>query len=262
MNIYLPKKTEIIGVRAFPFNKKLFIIDANLHFIPGQFIELSIPGIGEFPVSICSAPYEKKVEFCIKKMGRVTSYLFKLNKKDIIGYRGPFGNGFPMNELKNKDIVVIAGGIGILPLRSFIKEIIHNDDFNTLKILYGAKEPDDMLFRDEIKKWRRHAMVLEIFEKGGGRTGLVSDLINEAEIEGNEYAIVCGPPAMFVPVIKKLIKGGIEEDKIFLSVERRMKCGIGKCGHCIAGSYYVCIDGPIFRYSQFKSILLQYPTFI
>ncbi|RLF52906.1 MAG: oxidoreductase [Thermoplasmata archaeon] len=254
MNHYLPEKAEIIDCKEFPYEKKLFRIKANIDFIPGQFVEISLAGIGEFPVSICSAPHEKGYfEICVKKLGKVTSQLFKLNESDFIGYRGPFGNGFPINELKGKDVVIVAGGLGILPLRSFIKEALHNNFCNSLTILYGVKEPLDMLFKEELKEWREKAKVIDVYEEGGKRKGYVSDFIDEANLKGNEYALVCGPPAMFKPVINQLKKNGIENEKIYLSIERRMKCGIGKCGHCIVGGeYYTCIDGPVFNYKAYK----------
>ncbi|RLF47811.1 MAG: oxidoreductase [Thermoplasmata archaeon] len=258
MNPYLPIPAKIVDCQQFPFEKKLFRIKASIDFIPGQFVEVSLPGIGEFPVSICSAPSEKDYfEICIKRIGRVTSYLFKFGRGDFVGYRGPFGNGFPMEETKGKDVVVVAGGLGILPLRSFIKECIYKEFCKSLKILYGVKEPDDMLFRNELEEWKEYAEIIEVFEKGGERQGYVSDFIKDANLNGNEIALVCGPPAMFEPVVEKLLNEGIKEEKIFLSVERRMKCGMGKCGHCImGGKYYTCIDGPVFKYTDFKHAIL------
>ncbi|RLF50756.1 MAG: hypothetical protein DRN11_04100, partial [Thermoplasmata archaeon] len=242
-----------IKCKEYPYDKKLFKIRASLEFIPGQFVEISLAGIGEFPVSICSPPYEKEYfEICIKKVGRVTSQLYKLKEGDYIGYRGPFGNGFPMEELEGKDVVAIAGGLGILPLRSFIKEALHKNLCNSLTILYGVREPLDMLFKDELKEWSKKAKIIDVYEKGGKRKGYVSDFIDEANLKGNEYVLVCGPPAMFKPVINQLKKNGIEEEKIFLSIERRMKCGIGKCGHCIVNGFFVCQDGPVFKYPILK----------
>ena len=258
MNHYLPKKAEILYSEQHPFDKKLFRIKASLDFTPGQFVEISLPGIGEFPVSICSSPSEKEYfEICVKKVGRVTSYLMNFGEGDFIGFRGPLGNGFPMEKVRGEDVVVVAGGLGILPLRSFIKESIRRKWCNSLKILYGVREPDEMLFRNELEEWAGEAEVIEVFEKGGKRQGYVSDLIEEAELNGNEIAFVCGPPAMFVPVVTKLLNEGLKEERIFLSLERRMKCGIGKCGHCIVGgNKYTCIDGPVFSYAEYKKIKL------
>ena len=258
MNSYVPRKAKILHCEKYPFDKKLFRIEAEIDFIPGQFVEISLPGVGEFPVSICSPPYEKRYfEICVKKVGRVTSYFFKYEKGDFIGYRGPFGNGFPIEKLKGEDVVIVAGGLGILPLRSFIMESLYKKWCRSLKILYGVKEPKDMLFRNELQKWRENAEIIEVFEEGGNRQGYVSDFIEEANLNGNEVALVCGPPAMFEPVVKNLLKEGIQEEKIFLSLERRMKCGVGKCGHCIiGGSYYACIDGPIFSYARCKKLML------
>ncbi len=253
----MPVRERVIECKSFP-GKKLFKIESDIDFTPGQFVEISVAGVGEFPISICSAPYEKGFfEICVKKIGRITSFIFNIKEGDVVGVRGPYGNGFPMDKLEGKDILIVAGGIGILPLRSFIKEMIYRKRYKSMKILYGAREPADMLFRDELEEWKKYAEVDEIFERGGERNGLVSDIIEEVEIQGNEYALICGPHAMFKPVIKKLIKKGIDEEKIFLSIERRMKCGVGKCGHCIfGGNYYACIDGPIFRYDEYKHVIL------
>lgn len=258
INHHKPKKAEIIECSKISHDKKYYKIKPSLDFNPGQFVEISVAGIGEFPVSIASPPYIKDYfEICIKKVGRVTSYLYNLKEGDFIGYRGPFGNGFPMEKIKGKNVVVIAGGIGIIPLRSLINETIKKKIHSSLKILYGASDPENMLFREEIREWRKHAEVMEVFERGGERTGLVSEFVGDADIKGDEYVFVCGPPAMFKPVGEKLIEHGIDKKNIFLSIERKMKCGVGKCGHCIfGGKYYACIDGPVFSYDKFMHATL------
>ncbi|MBC7128736.1 MAG: FAD/NAD(P)-binding protein [Thermoplasmatales archaeon] len=256
MNPFTPLKGKIIENRTINDKKFLRVETENFSFIPGQFVEISIAGVGEFPISICSPPYEKNFfEVCIRKVGRVTSFLYN-NKIDYLLYRGPFGNGFPMKKLEGKNIVVIIGGLGILPLRSFIKEAIHSKIYNQMKILYGARSRDDLLFAEEIEEWKNYAEVYKIFEKEGMKRGFVTELIDEIVFDGKEYILICGPPAMFKPVIEKALKMGADEEKIYVSVERRMKCGIGKCGHCIIGSYYSCIDGPVFEYAKYKHAIL------
>jgi len=253
INHQKPKKAEIMECYEISYDKKFYKIEASLDFKPGQFVEISLAGIGEFPVSIASPPYRKDYfEICIKRVGRVTSYLYRMKEGDFIGVRGPYGNGFPIERIIGEKIVIIAGGIGIIPLRSFIKETIMRKWHTSLKILYGAKDPENMLFKDEIEDWKKHAEVIEVFERGGGRKGLVSEFVGDVNIMGDEYVFVCGPPAMFKPVGEKLIEKGVDKKNIFFSVERRMRCGIGKCGHCIfGGKYYTCTDGPVFSYENF-----------
>ncbi|MEM2934816.1 MAG: hypothetical protein QXF32_00415, partial [Candidatus Thermoplasmatota archaeon] len=171
MNPLMPVKGKIIENRKINDKKFLRVEAENFNFIPGQFVEISVAGIGEFPISICSPPYEKNFfEICIRKVGRVTSFLYN-SKIDYIFYRGPYGNGFPMEKLKGKDIVVIIGGLGILPLRSFIKEAIHSKIYNQMKILYGTRSRQDLLFAEEIEEWKNYAEVYEIFEKEGIKRG-------------------------------------------------------------------------------------------
>ncbi|MEM1513346.1 MAG: FAD/NAD(P)-binding protein [Candidatus Thermoplasmatota archaeon] len=257
MNPLMPVKGKIIEKRKINDKKFLRIEAENFNFIPGQFVEISLAGIGEFPISICSPPYEKNFfEICIRKVGRATSFFYNIDEIDYVFYRGPYGNGFPMEKLKGKNIVAIIGGLGILPLRSFIKEAIHSKIYNQIKILYGARSKDEIIFPEEIEEWKKHAEVYEIFEKEGEKRGFVTELLNDIVFDGDEYLLICGPPAMFKPVIEKAIKRGANEENIYLSVERRMKCGIGKCGHCIVGSYYACIDGPVFEYVKYKHAIL------
>ncbi|HDN50604.1 MAG TPA: hypothetical protein ENG06_02385 [Thermoplasmatales archaeon] len=251
-NPYTPVKGRIIHCVQFPFEIKLFRVEASLEFTPGQFVEISLPGVGEFPVSITSPPHERGwFEIGIKKVGRVTSYAFSLGTGDCMNYRGPFGTGFPLEKMRGKRVVLVAGGLGILPLRSFIKEVLHTRWCESLTILYGMKSPEHMMFRDELKEWARQAEIIDVYEYGGERTGLVSNFIEYTHILGDEIVLMCGPPAMFKPAVKNLMKRGITPDNIFISLERRMKCGIGTCGHCIIdGQLYACTHGPVFQYSK------------
>lgn len=248
----MPLKGTIVHTKIFPFEKKLFRIVGPLSFIPGQFVEVSLPGIGECPISITSPPFESGMfEICIKKIGRATSYLYNMGEGCVIGYRGPFGNGFPIDKVKDCHVAVVAGGLGILPLRSFIKQALMTHWCSELTILYGAREPDDMLFKEELQQWKRDATVIDVCERGSERTGFVSDFIKCISISGDEVVFMCGPPAMFRPVGERLIAAGIDSNNIFVSLERRMKCGIGTCGHCVVdGSWYVCSDGPVVPYTK------------
>jgi len=251
-NPYAPLIGNIIRCTQFPFELKLFRIEASLDFTPGQFVEISLPGAGEFPISITSPPHERGwFEIGIKRAGRCTSYAFSLDEGDRIHYRGPFGTGFPLEKLRGKRVVLVAGGLGILPLRSFMKEALHTGWCRSVTLLYGMKNPQHLLFQDELKEWARQAEVVDVYEHGGKRTGLVSNFIEHVQIMGDEMVLMCGPPAMFKPAVKNLVKKGISPDNIFISLERRMKCGIGTCGHCIIhGHLYACTHGPVFPYSR------------
>ena len=186
MNPFMPVKGKVLEDKTIN-DKKFLRVERNFSFIPGQFVEISIAGVGEFPISICSPPYEKNFfEVCIRKVGRATSFLYN-NKIDYLLYRGPFGNGFPMEKLEGKNIVVIIGGLGILPLRSFIKEAIHSKIYNQMKILYGARSRDDLLFAEEIEEWKNYAEVYKIFEEEGMKRGFVTELIDEIVFDGKEY---------------------------------------------------------------------------
>lgn len=250
-NPYLPVRGKVIHCVQFPFEIKLFRVEASLEFTPGQFVEISLPGVGEFPVSITSPPHEREwFEVGVKNVGRVTSYAYTLEEGDYIDYRGPFGTGFPLEKMKGKRAILVAGGLGILPLRSFIKEALHTRWCKSVTLLYGMKNPEHLLFRDELEEWAHRAEIIDVYEYGGRRTGLVSNFIEHVHIMGDEIVLMCGPPAMFKPAAENLMKKGMDPDNIFVSMERRMKCGIGTCGHCIIGGHlYACTHGPVFPYA-------------
>ncbi|MCL4459257.1 MAG: FAD/NAD(P)-binding protein [Chloroflexi bacterium] len=233
----------------------------EFQYRPGQFIELCLLGYGESPLSIASAPGEMGyLELCVRRVGRVTGVLHWLSDNDVIGIRGPFGNGFPVEEMKDKNLVFVGGGLGLAPLRSLIWTVFANRmDFRKVTILYGARTPADLLFRDELKIWAdmddSEVLVTVDVSSGDwqGHVGVVTTLFDKASIlADNSVAIVCGPAIMFRFVIKELLEMGFSEEALLLTLERHMKCGIGKCGHCNIGPKYVCLDGPVFRYKELK----------
>ena len=270
VNPYLPiparctkivSQTELEKLFRFKFLDKT--IQENFDYLPGQFLELSIPGFGEAPFSITSTPTKKEYfEFCVRKVGTVTGALHDLKEGKKVGIRGPFGNGFPLNDLKGRDIIVIAGGLGLVPLRSLINYILDKrDKFGALKILYGTKQPKELLFRDELKAWEERKDVELLItvdavpegQEWSGNVGVVTTLIPKVEMHKDYTAVICGPPIMYKFVLRKL-DGKLREDLIFLSLERRMRCGIGKCGHCAIGPKYTCLDGPVFSYEEIKNL--------
>ncbi len=266
---YSPGAATIVRTEQMTANEKFFEIRFDdgqpLGNQPGQFVQLSIFGIGEAPISVCSSPTKKDrstFEICVRKVGSFTNALHKLDKGDKLGARGPLGRGFPIDELKGNDILIVAGGLGIVPLRSLINFIIDRKrDFGNVMILLGCKEPNDRLFTDETKEWENmlninYACTVDrAAPDWKGNVGVITTLIPGVHIDKNKtYAVVVGPPIMYKFVIKELLKKGLSDDQIILSLERRMKCGLGKCGHCQINNKYVCKDGPTFTYAELKGL--------
>ena len=234
-----------------PFERELF------SFRPGQFIMLEVPGFGEVPISVSSSSNNREfIELCIRKAGRTTNMLHRAKKGAKVGIRGPFGTSFPMEEMAGHNILLIAGGLGLAPLRSPIYWVIERrDEYRDVAVLYGTKEPEQMLFTYQYEGWKKvnHVKLLTIVEKAdkdwNGRTGLITELFEEITIDpDNTYAIVCGPPVMFKFVCNHLDGLGIPMNRMFVSLERRMHCGMGKCCRCMVGSTFTCVDGPVFDY--------------
>lgn len=270
VNPYRPWPARITSIMDLTSAEKLFevrIIDpvareAFMH-TAGQFVEVSIFGVGEAPFSISSAPSKHGfIELCIRNTGSVTSALHEKQCGDIIGIRGPFGRGFPFEEMKGSDILLVAGGLGIAPLKSLINHI-HDErhEFGNVIILYGSRNPSEVMFRQQFEMWKHRKdfelimTVDEADETWDGEVGLVTKLFDRFEIDpDNTYGAVCGPPVMYRFVIEEMRKKGLRHDRIYLSFERQMKCGFGKCGHCIVGHQYVCVDGPVFNFWEARNL--------
>ena len=233
-----------------------------LDFIPGQFLEVSCFGKGEVPISICSSPEEKFIKISFRRVGRVTEGLFNLKEKDFLGIRGPFGNGFPIDRLKDKNLIFIAGGIGIAPLSSLLKFIIFKKQvrFDNITLLYGARTPQDVLYKKKLKEWGKCINVFLTVDKPdskwSAKAGVVTQLINEVKFDPcKALAFICGPEIMMRFTTAKLIELGMEPSNIILSLERYMKCGIGKCGHCYVADKFVCRDGPVFSCEKISNLI-------
>lgn len=265
--LYFPTLAEIIEVKQFTEKEKwykLSLLDgSNLGHSPGQFVEVSIFGAGEAPISITSAPSSDNCfELCIREVGMFTEMIHKLKAGDKLGIRGPFGQGFDVNEFYGKDILIIGGGIGIVPLRSLINYIMNNrQDFGRLIITYGAKNAQDLLFPDELKLWESdpdiefHQTVDYGDENWKGNVGVITTLIPPLNLDlNNTIACITGPPIMYKFVLLTLQSKGLPEENIYMSLERKMKCGVGKCGHCQINHSYVCQDGPVYHYPELKLI--------
>lgn len=229
----------------------------------GQFMEVSVFGAGEAPISITSSPSRKGfLEFTIRAAGKVTQGIHNLKQGDILYLRGPYGNAFPFEEIRGKNIYFVAGGIGLAPLRSLINLVFDNrKDFKHVKVLYGVKTPEELCFKDELEAWKKipdtevWLTVDKPCDGWGCRVGVVTELWKDTQVHPeNAIAIVCGPPIMMKFATMKLVESGFKESEIVMTLERYMKCGIGKCGHCNIGEKFVCIDGPVFTYKEVKQM--------
>jgi len=273
-NVYLPKiaivdsvRDEIDEVRTFYWH---FEDEADQKafkkFRPGQFAQVSLFGIGEFPTSLPPSPTEEEFFFTVRRVGSCTTALHQLKPGDKFGVRGPYGNGFPMEEYYGKNLVFVAGGIGLIPLRSCIVYALKKrDKFNRIQIFYGSKTPKELMYRSNLQEWEQSAGIeckLTVdkecpTEVWTGNIGVVGSLLKMSDMHvpvDNAIAFVCGPPVMFRFVIKDLLNLGFKERDIVSTLERYMKCGVGKCGHCCIGVSYVCMDGPVFTYEQIRKL--------
>ena len=257
-------RSEIINIISLTAEEKLFhirILDSfereNFTFLPGQFVMLELPGCGEVPISISSSSSNREfMALCIRKVGKVTGMLHCLQPGAMVGIRGPFGTYFPMQKMVGCNILLIAGGLGIAPLRAPIYWVNeHRSHYKDITILYGVREPEQILFDYEFEEWRRiyDLNLMTISQNPGenwkGRIGLITQLFEEITIDPyNTYAVVCGPPVMFKFVCAHLGEVGIPRQRMFVSLERRMHCGMGKCCRCNVGSTFTCLDGPVFDY--------------
>jgi len=267
-DIYLPLPATVGKVKPMTKLESFFSCQLDsgeeLGHMPGQFVEVSIPGIGEAPISVSSSPTRKgSFEMVIRDVGNVSKALHGLTAGDKMFIRGPFGTSFPVDEaMKGKDIIFICGGIGIVPVRSAIQYVLDNrDDYGRVIILLGAKTPHDRLFIEELDKWRveKNVTILETVdhrdENWAGPEGVITTLLPLVKIDkDNTVAVICGPPIMYKFVIIMLLEAGLREEQMYLSLERLMKCGVGKCGHCQINNIYVCQDGPVFRFSDIKDV--------
>ena len=264
---FVPKLATIIKKTPMTERETLFEIALDdrteLGHGPGQFVQVSVFGVGEAPISVTSSPTKKgSFELCIRKVGSVTRALHRMNVGDKIGIRGPFGKGFDVEALKGHDMVFVAGGLGVVPLRSLIKYVFDKrDEFGTVTILYGCKEPCEVLFADEIKEWEARTdteqyLTVDMCPENvcwEGNIGVITTLVPNVHFTPQTVcALVVGPPVMYHFVVESLKEMGVPDDHIVVSLERRMKCGVGKCGHCQINNLYVCKDGPVFNYRDIK----------
>ncbi|MBU2644786.1 FAD/NAD(P)-binding protein [bacterium] len=278
---FLPVLAKIIAIRSETADKliKTFTLsiqdkaDADrFDFLPGQFIELFLPGKGEFPVGIASAPAEKGIiEITVKKTGLVTTYLHTRTINDNVGIRGPFGRPFPWQGMSGKNVVLIGGGFAFTTLRAALQYILNRENrplFKDIHVVYGATNPELLLYRAELEQWAGHGQDIQLHltvDRTNGmawhhETGLVPEIVRQRVPTGSAdtVALVCGPPIMVKFTIPVLDALGYRHDQVFLSLENKMKCGVGLCGRCNIGPVYICKDGPVFSLEKLNQLPDEY----
>jgi NAD(P)H-flavin reductase len=236
-------------------------------FQPGQFSMLWVFGVGELPISISGNPStDSRLTYTVRSVGKATHALVSRQPGDAIGVRGPYGTGWPLEAAKGKDVVIVAGGIGLAPLRPMIYEVLENrKKYGRLVLLYGARSPRELLYRKELTAWARQpdTQVLVTVDYGGlgwhGHVGVVTSVFKYARLQGpRSVAMVCGPEIMMRFVTRELELHGLARKDIYLSMERNMKCAVGFCGHCQYGPHFICKDGPVFPYERIRPLLEKY----
>ncbi len=239
-----------------------FNVEKGFRFRPGQFNMIYAHGVGEVAISISGDPaVHETLVHTLRGVGSVTQVMERLESGDMVGVRGPYGSAWPIAEARGTDVLFIAGGIGLAPLRPAILQVLADrEGYGRITILYGARSPDDMIFREELQRWRGRfdCRVEAIVDTAGrswyGPVGVVTHLISRADIGPHESAFVCGPEIMMRFVVRELERRGVSPHSIWLSMERNMKCGVGLCGHCQWGGSFVCKDGPIYRFDQVSAL--------
>lgn len=267
-SIYLPTPAEIVDAYYLTDLEKVFTLSLpggmSLGHEPGQFVEMSVFGVGEAPISISSSPSRSNstFELCVRRVGDLTGVLHGMGPGDKVGIRGPFGRPFPLKAFQGKDILFAVGGLGLAPARSVINQMLdERGKYGRLTVLYGARTPGDLLFKDELAEWEGRddidllTSVDHPAEGWDGNVGVITTLFPKVQVYArNTVSIVIGPPVMYRFVLMELLGKGIPEGNIWFSFERRMKCGVGKCGHCQINHLYACKDGPSFAYNEIKHL--------
>lgn len=264
-NIYRPTSATVEDIINESPTIKTFVLrpKEQFEFKTGQFIELTLPAIGEAPFTPSSNPNIKdRIDVTIMNVGRVTSLLHNISKNITLGIRGPYGKGYPLDRFEGKDILIVGGGVGLAPLRSLLFTLFEQiDKYNKVVLRYGARTPQDIIYKDSISKWAKKKKVnivttVDVGSPGWrGNVGLVTTILNKLPVNlKRAVAIVCGPPIMMKFTTLKLLDLGFRPQDIYLSMEKNMSCGMAKCGHCRIGRFYVCKDGPVFTYDMLKDI--------
>ena len=264
-DLYVPRMATITEIADETPTEKLFRLrfaeGPALGQKPGQFVQVCCFGVGEAPISMASADDGSGTfDLCVRKIGNVTSALHGAAPGDIVGIRGPYGNGFPVDEMAGHDVLIVAGGIGLVPLRGLIQALLaQRGYYKRVTILYGFKKPDERMFRSELEQWAARddvdlrLTVDRAHPDWSGHVGVITTLFPDLVIEPHQTkAVIVGPPIMYQFVVTECRVKGIADENLILSLERHMKCGVGKCGHCQINGKYCCLDGPVFKFSDLK----------
>lgn len=260
-NEYIPFISKILNVKKHTDIEYTFRMEYTGDVKPGQFFEVSIPKFGEAPISV-SGIGEGYVELTIRRVGIVTNEIFEKYEGDKLFLRGPYGNGFDVENYKGKEVIIVAGGTGLSPVKGIVDYFSSNPkDTTGATVISGFKSPNDSLFRDDMEQWKKNMnfiLTVDTAEEGyEGNVGLVTKYVPELEIKDMEsvQVIVVGPPMMMKFTVLEFLKRGIKEENIWISQERKMCCGLGKCGHCKIDDTYICLDGPVFNYTKGKLLI-------
>jgi NAD(P)H-flavin reductase len=269
-DLFLPQVARITDIRVETPDTRTFslrfrdpVYERAFRFLPGQFLELSVFGHGEAPFCLASSPTRRdRMEITVRRAGELTGALHELGAGDEVGIRGPCGNGFDLGGAEGRDLVFIGGGIGLPPLRGLIGNVLdERSRFGRVTILYGARTPADLVYKNELQEWGRrsdvelHVTVDRSAEGWTGNVGMVPTLFDRAQLSpSTSLAYVCGPPVMIKFVVQDLVMRGFPEESIISTLERMMQCGVGKCNHCAIGHRWICRDGPVFTYRQIREL--------
>jgi NAD(P)H-flavin reductase len=265
-NVYRPITAEILEIVTETPTIKTFVVEPkeDIGFKAGEFMEVTVPGLGEAPFTPSSSPSVKeKIDFTIMKVGKVTDAIHDMKAGDMIGLRGPFGKGYPLDAWKGKEILIVGGGVGGAPLRALFLALVERlDDFKKILYCYGARTPQDLVYKNQVldewqkidpKKVEIRVTVDEGDATWKGNVGVVTTVVKDLGLDlSNSIAVVCGPPIMMKFATFKCVELGYPDNALYLSMEKNMSCGIGKCGHCMLGQYMVCKDGPVLTYDLIK----------
>lgn len=260
-NVYIPFQSKILAIKQHTAIDYTFRMEFTGDVKPGQFFEVSIPRFGEAPISVCEIG-ENYVDLTIRKVGKVTDVIHTFFIGQHLFMRGPYGNGFDINIFKGKEVVVAAGGTGLAPVKGIIDYFCNNPkECIRCSVLMGFKSPVDILFKENIEMWKRNIDVIYTVDNGEegytGNVGLITGFVRDITIDNVDevQVVIVGPPVMFKFTAAEFIKRGVKEENIWVSFERKMCCGVGKCGHCKMDDTYICLDGPVFNYAQSKHLI-------
>ncbi|RJQ18152.1 hypothetical protein C4573_00330 [Candidatus Woesearchaeota archaeon] len=259
-NPFVPKPYKILEFYRETPDTFTITINMAVQHAPGQFVQVSLPGIGESPISICSDSREH-IKLNIREVGNVTRALANLKKGDTVLVRGPYGKGYPMESLKGNSLLIIGGGCGVAPLKGIIDYVEnHRSEYKDVQLYLGYRTPDDIIFKRELDEWvKKYHLNVTVDKEAHGqfcydvKEGFITDALKKSDITNeNKVVFVCGPPVMMKYVIQILKDKGFNDDQIFISAERLMYCAVGVCCHCMIRGKFCCMDGPVFRYDEVK----------